>query len=87
MAPPTCPDCLALLAEMESAITEANATIQEGESLIYTGKPPEHIEEWRQIMELWENAHRRWVIAAKNFRNHIATKHQGTPPGREHGQS
>jgi hypothetical protein len=48
-----------LRVEMDSAITEANATIQEAKSLIYTGNPPEHIEQWRQIRELWENAQRR----------------------------
>ena len=73
-----CPDCVALFAEMRSAVNEAEATAKIARDLIHASKPSEHVDELRQIRERWENANRRWVEASTDLKNHFAT-HHGTP--------
>ena len=76
MVPPTCPECPELIAKMRMAFTEAEAIIHEADAVIQGSKTSEHAGEWWQIKQRWEKAHRDWVVAAANLKNHLAT-----PPG------
>jgi hypothetical protein len=70
----SCPDCVALFAEMRLAITEAKSIAQEAGALSRTGNLPiEDVDEWWQIAERWENARRRWSEASTDFKIHLST--------------
>jgi len=79
-----CPDCDVLFGQLHPAITEADAIIVEAGTVIQADKPSEHVDEWRLIRERWEKAHKTWVLAAMNLKNHVVTTHQSTPPAQEH---
>ena len=70
-----CKDCHTLLAEMRSAITEANAFVAEAGVLIHASKPSKHIDVWWQTRDRWQNAHLRWMLASAGLKNHFATHH------------
>jgi hypothetical protein len=63
----SCPHCVALFAEMHSAVSEARA---------YRWK--EDVQDWWQFMKSWENARLKLVLASTDYENHLAT-HHGTP--------
>jgi hypothetical protein len=44
-----CPDCDLLFAKLHSAITEADAIIQEAEEVIHASKPSENVDAWTLI--------------------------------------
>ena len=75
----SCPDCVALFAEMRSAITEAKSIAQDAAALSRAGNLPiEGVNEWWQISERWESARLRWSEASTDYKNHLA-KHPCTP--------
>jgi hypothetical protein len=75
----SCADCVALFAEMRSAITEAKSIAQDAGALSRAGNLPiEDVNEWWQITDRWENARQRWVQASTDFKTHLAT-HRTTP--------
>jgi hypothetical protein len=51
-----CPDCDVLFAKVHSAMTEADEIIEEAGTVIHASKPSEHVDEWWQIRERWDNA-------------------------------
>ena len=70
----SCTDCVGLFCEMRSAITEAKSILQDaGGRSRARYVPIEDVNEWGQITERWENAHRDWLVAAANLKNHFAT--------------
>ena len=73
-----CRDCFALFGEMRSAITEANALVEEAGVLIHGSNPSEHFDKLRQIRERWQNTCRRWSDASMDLTNHCET-HESTP--------
>ena len=73
----SCADCVALFAEMRSAITEAKSIAQDARALSRERNPTPKINEWRQIRELWESAHVRWVWVRMNLKNNLET-HRST---------
>jgi hypothetical protein len=79
-----CPDCDVLLAKLHSAITEADAIIEEAAELIHASTPPNHAEEW--LGSGGRTPTEKSVVAAMNLKNHFATKHPSTPSSQEHGQ-
>ena len=75
-----CPTCLALIANMYSAVTEADGLVEEGRELIGAADPSEHDFQWLQWLQIrksWENARERWVQASSDFANHFET-HRST---------
>lgn len=74
-----CPNCLALFDEMRLAVDEADVITAQAGILIHASKPAEHVDEWRQIRERWENARQEWLAAAASLKNHFATT-----PGHAH---
>ena len=73
-----CRFCFALFGEMRSAITEANALVEEAGVLIHASKPSEHHEGWRQTRDRWQSTRQRWLEASADFTNHLAT-HEARP--------
>jgi len=73
-----CRDCFALSGEMRSAITEANALVEEAGVLIHASKPSEHFDKLRQIRERWQNTCRRWSEASMDLKNHCEA-HESAP--------
>jgi hypothetical protein len=64
----SCPYCLALLAEMRSAIMEADAIIEDSRAWIrLSDLPAANVNEW------YRNARHRWLDASADITNHVAT--------------
>ena len=76
----SCPYCLALLAEMRSAVMEAGAIIEDARVQTRVGHLPDaHVQEW------WRDAHYRWLDAWTDLRNHFATHSVNPTSGQENG--
>jgi len=73
-----CKDCQALFVEMRSAVDDAKAIVTEAGVLIHANKPSEHLDGWCQIRDQWHGASLRWMLAAAEFKKHLAT-HQVAP--------
>jgi len=73
-----CKDCHALFVEMHSAVDDAKSIVVEAGVLIHVSKPIEHFDGWCHIRDRWQSASRRWLLAAAEFKNHLAT-HQVAP--------
>ena len=73
-----CPDCVAIFAEMHSAIMEANAITEHAKALRHAGvRHGTHLLEWWETKESWDNARRRWLAASTDLLSHLA-KHRST---------
>jgi hypothetical protein len=79
----SCTYCRALLAEMRSAVMEANAISEDARARARVGDVPNaNVDEW------WRNARHRWLDASVDFTHHIAT-HPANPTylGQENGST
>jgi hypothetical protein len=68
----SCPYCLALLAEMRSAIMEVNAILENARARTRLGDVPAPVDEWNL------SARHRWLDASTDLANHLAT-HPANP--------
>ena len=72
----SCQDCRALFVEMRSAVDDAKAIVAEAGELIHASKPSEHLDGWWQTRDRWQSAHRRWMLASAELKNHL--RHTGS---------
>jgi hypothetical protein len=79
----SCPYRRARLAEMRSAVTEANAIPEDARARARLGDvPAANVDEW------WRSARHRWLDASVDLTHHIAT-HSANPTylGQENGST
>ena len=75
-----CPDCVALFAEMQSAIMEANAITEHASALRRAGNNSRaDPQKWGETKQSWENARRRWLAASTDLLSHLAKHRRSTP--------